>query len=97
MSQHTPGPWSFKEGDRERRAMSDVFRAEDEGFQICYVTCEFHNDIQRAEDLANARLIAAAPDMYEALKEAEKRLRGAGMLGGLDDPVRAALAKVEGK
>ena len=44
----------------------------------------------------NARLIAAAPELLLALIDAEKRLRGAGMLGGNDDPVRAAIAKAEG-
>lgn len=43
------------------------------------------------------RLIAAAPDLAEALEDARKRLQGAGMLGGSDDPVNAALAKARGE
>ena len=46
---------------------------------------------------ANANLIAAAPAMYAALVDAQKRLRGAGMLGSGDDPVNAALAKSRGE
>lgn len=60
-TRHTAGPWAFKEGDRDRRSMSDVFKAEDPEFRIAYVTCEFLNKQQRAEDIANARLIASAP------------------------------------
>ncbi len=36
---------------------------------------------------------SAEREMREALKDAEKRLRGAGMLGGEDDPVVAAITK----
>jgi hypothetical protein len=64
---HTPGPWAFTEGDADRRAMSEIHKAEDKTFQIGYVTTEWRNPKQRAEDLANARLIAAAPDLLAAL------------------------------
>jgi predicted metal-dependent phosphoesterase TrpH len=65
---HTPGPWAFTEGDADRRAMSEIHKAEDKTFQIGYVTTEWRNPKQRAEDLANARLIAAAPDLLAVLE-----------------------------
>lgn len=34
-------------------------------------------------------------ELLAALKDAERRLRGAGLLGGYDDPVRRAVARNE--
>lgn len=65
---HTPGPWTMKEGDAERREMSHVFKADDPEYLIAYVMCEWRNQHQRAQDLADARLIAAAPDLLAALQ-----------------------------
>ncbi len=42
-------------------------------------------------EFENERLHADIDRLYAALVDAEKRLRGAGMLGGNDDPVCAAL------
>lgn len=68
MSKHTKGPWIFKEGSRERAANSTVYKADEADMLICHVICEDINDLQRAEDIANARLIAAAPELLQALK-----------------------------
>lgn len=54
-------------------------------------------DMQTVID-ARAALAAAEKDESElvaALKDAKRRLSGAGMLGGYDDPVRIAIAKAE--
>jgi hypothetical protein len=50
------------------------------------------SQLRRANDLL-AQEQARNADMLAALRDAEKRLRGAGMLGGEDDLVRAAIAK----
>lgn len=61
MSKHTPGPW------REL-----VTRIDDaNGYQICHL--DLHGKSEAERD-ANRRLIAAAPDLLEALKEAEPML-----------------------
>ncbi len=44
-----------------------------------------------------ARLIVQAPAMAKALEDAQKRLRGAGMLGGADDPVNVVLTAIKGE
>lgn len=72
--QHTPGPWVFQEGNKERPSMSMVHKASDRGFPIAQVICETQNTKQRAEDIANARLIAAAPDLLAACHAARKTL-----------------------
>jgi hypothetical protein len=54
----TPGPWMVETGDDG--VLSSVFRYEDVEYTgIAYLTLDNHE--------ANARLIAAAPDLYEAL------------------------------
>jgi len=76
-NQHTPGPWAFDPDD-----FTEVFNP-DSGAMICKVleADDFpcleegtHGDVQD-ECLANARLIAAAPDMLEALKAAKETIR----------------------
>ena len=67
-SQHTPGPWAFAEGDKDRREVSRIHKANDAEWLIGYAICESMNRHQRAEDIANARLIAAAPDLLRALQ-----------------------------
>lgn len=54
-------------------------------------------DQPRSHEYVRADLAGAAPDLLAALKEAEIRLRGAGMIGGADDPVRAAITKATGE
>ena len=68
MNEHTPGPWEFSclddterpgiEADRFSVVIFGV-RAEDD--------CGIHGRTEK-EEMANARLIAAAPDLLEALE-----------------------------
>ena len=63
MSKHTPGPWAY--GGRE---FNDVREADGE-----LVAVALHLRVKKpersiAEAKANARLIAAAPDLLEALQ-----------------------------
>ena len=68
----TPGPWKvtlpYTEGLNLRTVEQDT--AADYRGSICNLGhCEHISGINNEEMLANATLIAAAPDMYEALKE----------------------------
>lgn len=97
-TKHTPGPWSVNE--------CHVYRYDDEYDEtICDTSgapteAAFMSDVpDRAE--ANARLIAAAPELLEACK----RLMGRAFVGSHtpreQDPLwklaHAAIAKAEGK
>ncbi len=65
MSEHTKGPW------RTDASYTDVFAGDDEF--IC--SCEGSRNglpLRDEEDLANARLIAAAPDLLAACKKMVK-------------------------
>ena len=107
----TPGPWHYSEVIRGRDQYYRQIRAD---FKIAEVhAC--HSGVAgtkkgRAEDEANARLIAAAPELLEQCKLFEKVLKAIGDMGyrdeieGLDfvkwlmrtTELREVLAKVDG-
>lgn len=97
MSKHTEGPWINNGG-----------RIETKKHRPLAVVGEVNN--QSFEDTANARLMAASPDLLEALRplaawaeNERRRHRAAGeeneaeYMGRLADAARAAIAKAEGK
>lgn len=61
MSGHTPGPWRFD---------AEYGRVEADGRRVCDMPSAGLS-LYPEEYEANARLIAAAPEMLEALREAE--------------------------
>jgi hypothetical protein len=78
MSKHTPGPWRIDPIRPDR-----VLSLDD---AVC--DCEWYS-FSRNRDQANARFIAAAPDMYEALLCISK-MAGLTLLGGSGlDPEKA--------
>ena len=86
-SKHTPGPWSVEHDFMDESAFAIL--SDD-----CVVATAWGNDHVDA----NAHLIAAAPDMLEALRGVVDTCRAdcpAG-LPALSD-ARAALAKAEGR
>ena len=98
----TPGPWDYSEVIRGRDQYYRQIRAD---FKIAEVhAC--HSGVAgtkkgKAEDEANARLIAAAPDLLAQCKEFEKCLTHLINSGdsGADlerDKLREVLAKVDG-
>jgi hypothetical protein len=91
---HTPGPWKFIEGDRDRMAMSDVVLESDDEFRIAYVLCEFRSEQARATDIANARLIASAPDLLEVLEMVATLDRAT--TAGEKRKIAAVIAKAKG-
>ena len=94
-TKYTPGPWSVHCGDlvvsHSGRAIAD-----------CEATPYGDRPAPpNSEDAANARLIAAAPDLLEALKTCEgniSSLNGAhpSIFGPWLKVVREAIAKAEG-
>lgn len=89
---HSPGPWAFSVGDADRRSSSEVFKADDNEFRIASVMCEWANKAQRAEDIANARLIAAAPDMLYFLEKVNA-LNGASLTTEERQAIKIVIAK----
>lgn len=64
MSAHTPGPWRR---EQNRRGQWEVFGATES------IVCRVANWTQPIDD-ANARLIAAGPDLIAALKATHQQL-----------------------
>jgi hypothetical protein len=65
MIKHTPGPWSVEDNDRGEGKSShpnQIMTAKGDGI------CEMYHDMP--ERAANELLIAAAPELLEALKVA---------------------------
>ena len=95
----TPGPWHYSEVIRGRDQYYRQIRAD---FKIAEVhAC--HSGVAgtkkgRAEDEANARLIAAAPAMYEVLQELADSMELAKNYGYEKEHamIQEVLAKVEG-
>ena len=83
MSSHTPGPWESK-----RRLVWDT-----NGFSLA--DCWDYNRTEE-ECFANARLIAAAPDMLEALEYVNAKST-IDMDDAMIDVVTAAIAKAKGE
>ena len=95
MSKHTPGPWTANKPTR------DNGRAEIHAG--CMLVAQAFNWMLDAEGdeqcWADARLIAAAPDLLEALKEIVDAADGAGweQLDPSFKKARAAIAKATGE
>jgi len=98
-NKHTPGPWKYGETP-SLDGQGIAFEVDTDGFTVAHVYPSF--------DSANAALIAAAPDMrdavYSLLAEIDARcedMRDAGCYEGTlltaIEEARAALAKAEGR
>lgn len=92
---HTPGPWEVKQGDDER----DFIVAEPSGNTVCepnaacFDFAELDPNVRTitlAEAQANARLIAAAPELLACLR------RMCGMYGAYSKRLAPLLAEDEG-
>lgn len=69
-TQHTPGPWNLQVGVEENRCYVWGGKASPEQTFIAHVYCKLHGKVNRAEEKANARLIAAAPELLKVAREA---------------------------
>ena len=94
-TKHTPGPWKVQ-GDGYDAAAYVMGRdllvkggAEDRIIAVCHS----YRSADRISRSANASLIAAAPDMLEALKAAAESAGFQYMLHETRDKISAALAK----
>ena len=108
MSKHTPGPWAMPDSGKGR--ISKV--GANGGWDGLIATADCGDYARsKSEGLANARLIAAAPDLLEALESAwlwmENQADGQSkgghatfdlmMLREQRDLARAAIAKATGE
>jgi hypothetical protein len=92
---YTPGPWSVMptptDAQNTHKIMYDCVQERRRIGAVCGV---FAKD--DGEATANARLIAAAPELLEALRHLVARVIENGGTGDLIDSALAAIAKAEG-
>ena len=94
MSEHTPGPWMFECEDVGTYGSNFWLESEAGEEIICESENEYQGVLIKGNDfVANARLLAAAPDMLDALKAAAHVLP----LGEEYDAVVEAIAKAKGE
>ena len=70
MSKHTPGPWHAREWNCHAKTTVGIGAPDGRGF-LAIAECSgmgHHPDISSEQEDANAQLIAAAPDLLEALR-----------------------------
>lgn len=72
-AQHTPGPWIVDDGTIEA-PFEDGTGSKVIGSVLTGLTSGVHRVGSKAEQKANARLIAASPQMFEACRLAQKIL-----------------------
>jgi hypothetical protein len=89
VTQFTPGPWEAK-----REVYSSSWRIRTVGTQLELAEAYPEDDETPFPVEANARLIAAAPTMHDALTDAAKALAGYHAAFGADDIQEAVLANV---
>jgi hypothetical protein len=89
LTQHTPGPWTFK-AHKQNADVADVFSGVPRGrFSEVGVAVNVNT--------ADARLIAAAPEMYDLLRRMNREGCFDGLSAEWGHEARALLAKIEGK
>ena len=97
-TKHTPGPWYVGSGTYEGRNIYSVASVtDDDGFTYQPIVASAEDDGIDCWD-ANARLIAAAPDLLEALKDMVDLVE---LMCPFDGPqqrkARAAIARATGE
>lgn len=92
-TQHTPGPWHLSKGKNYVRKLSPTLTDAPQDYNICELNCMVGNP----EFEANARLIAAAPDMLEALEEIAANWGNPARALKRLASVKAAIAKARGE
>ena len=100
MAEHTPGPWHVSTAANRKPT---VVSPDLLGIAACILPHGKYGEWE--EDLANARLISAAPELFRCLKAVveemdiileKEMIFGDGLLDWLE-AARAAIAKAEGR
>lgn len=104
-TKHTPGPWHIYDYERTENEPFSRYQIRNAGGEPVAMGSNYGDFGVFAwtseTKLANARLIAAAPDLLEALEKSEEALmaclKNSDALGGLLPLIRAAIGKARGE
>ncbi len=101
MSKHTPGPWEIGCEQTDGLGRYAQVQSSEEFGDIVARVCVAHkaNHTLNRSGRANARLIAAAPELLDALQEIVSAADGSGwdQLDAGFSKARAAIAKAKGE
>ena len=90
MAARTPGPWTFSTHPQPNGCPIIGAR----GLMIAMLTHSINHDDQRETAIANAKLIAAAPELMDALTALVMNIDAGGATLGAMAYARAIIAKV---
>jgi hypothetical protein len=93
---HTPGPWLIQQGDEWADGIVTLHGHNEDGTPMYWTVASYNRRRDEAE--ANARLIAAAPEMLETLKAMAEgcSVPADDVQRAIRDRARAAIAKATG-
>ena len=94
MSKHTPGPWNYRAWGQAVEIRADHPTDPTGGLAWINGRADMDKGIPSRQNIANARLIAAAPDLLSALKEVVRISERHHVAW---DAAHVAIAKAEGK
>jgi hypothetical protein len=102
MSKHTPGPWSYRKVPRKQEWEINTGRCPNSGHESwtgmsVVFGCDDYPKMGKIAGEANARLIAAAPDLLEACKAMIDYYGSASANVEALTAARAAIAKATGE
>ena len=90
-TKHTPGPWVI---DKDSHHIN--IRPEGQGYLLATIAT-FWAETEENTHEANARLIAAAPDLLAALEQANEMLKYIGGCQDTVDKASKAISKAKGE
>lgn len=100
MSKHTPGPWLTDRNNVHTGQIATINHCLNNDWVEVWTDKWAETGLGEAEQEANARLIAAAPDLLDALQGVLKIDRGTSgriiIEGWQEEVIRAAIAKATG-
>lgn len=103
MIEHTPGPWSYRKVPRKQEWEINTGRCPNLGHESwtgmsVVFGCDDYPKMGKIVGEANARLIAAAPDLLEALEHSQRLLERLGLQSSDEYQANSyAIAKAKGE
>lgn len=100
MNKHTPGPWFYRRGDEWSHSVVTLHGGLPDGSPNCWEIASI-NKKREPEHVANAHLIAAAPELLDALILCREEMNRLPRSLGYDfthiPKIDAAIAKARGE
>lgn len=98
QSKHTPAPWIISENNNKEKVVLQELRTTPSGRDVQEKVCTIENQLDWKERNANAKLIAAAPELLEACELVAKTIANPnGSDSDFEDVLFSAIAKAKGE